>query len=138
MPLDPTISALAGTAVGAAATWLIERTRWKRQYSVRWDEVRFRTYSDTFASMRAFQEAMRRAARSDQSDLPSEERWKDAHQHLAEVLNRIAEMMVISSSDVYNAATGWVDAVSKLAHDGRQSDNYETNSAEALRLYSLF
>lgn len=119
MPLDPAIAALAGTALGAVlggtSAWLIEQTRWNRQLSTRWDEIKLGRYAELFVMMDEFSDLMMIAKLHDHysegDDIAKVEEstadWKRAAKQFSSIGARLNELEIIASPVVSRAAYGW-------------------------------
>ncbi len=107
MAVDPALAAIGGTAVGGFITWAIERARWKRQQSVRWDETRLSRYTDLFVSMDRYLEYSLKI----KAGLTDEDTTESSRKHLELVSTRLSEIEVISLPAVHAAAVTWLDEI---------------------------
>lgn len=127
MPLDPAVAALTGAGIGAvlagASTWLIERARWHRQLSTRWDEKKLTIYAEFFVAMddhraRVLEEDDRaRALEKGDQDITNAKETRDHRKETRDYREVLREIQLLSSPDVYAAAARWIDAVNVLMFD---------------------
>ncbi len=118
MPLDPAVAALTGAGIGAvlagASTWLIERARWHRQLSTRWDEKKLTIYAEFFVAM---EDHRARVLEKDDTDITKAKETRDNRKETRDYREVLREIQLLSSSDVYAAAARWIDAVNVLIFD---------------------
>lgn len=130
MPLDPAVAALAGTAIGGASAWLVERARWKRQLDIRWDETRLARYVELFTLMDEHCDIFEYKRLDDtfcsSSDPDKVQRsgkdWKESCQRASRVKARLNEIEILSSSEVSEAAYRCWYALAHYIQDPRADD----------------
>lgn len=134
MPLDPAIAALAGTGLGAvlggASAWLVERARWHRQLSTRWDEIKLGRYAELFFMIDEFFHLSGIAKLHDGHYSQGEdiarleelaEDWKRAAKQVSSIGARLNELEIIASPVVSRAANDWWRAARAYEDAGRDN-----------------
>lgn len=111
MPLDPAVAALAGTALGAGigaySTWMIERARWQRQETTRWNEVRRSRYAGLLVAMNE-----RVLAFCADEEEGSDERTEQRDSQTSTAVRKLmGEIELIATPAVYKAAHDWFQGV---------------------------
>ncbi len=105
MPLDPALAAIGGTAVGGFITWAVERSRWNRQQSVRWDETRRTVYAETLVTLEGLEGHVYSAYRSRQVKAGSEAKdLKSCLDDLDKLRASSAEIDIVSSGKIAKLA----------------------------------
>ena len=127
------IPALAGVLVGALATYAAtsaaERSRWRRQQSVRWDDKRFSTYAEYAHSLKqvisiSLRLAAHRGIHPDSDVLSPEEGLPALAAAEAERTMKWEAVLLLGSKEAVIAARSWHHAVFRLEQiaSGRPCD----------------
>lgn len=129
------VGTLSGTGFGFASSWLLERSRWRRQRSVRWDEHRQSLYGHFIAAMSAgfsstveFSQSVSKISFLPDEGLPPSVQmsFQGLNDALAAVLDIVGTIRVTSSQSVSDSAQEWYEALASLMRLALEQNSIES------------
>ncbi|MEU7526714.1 hypothetical protein AB0A74_13350 [Saccharothrix sp. NPDC042600] len=141
-PIVAQVLTIAGVLLGSAATFVathtIERTRWRRAQSARWDDKRLAAYSEYAESVKHMVRLCRRIAETRGFLTTGQPVDLDAtFAALAEAETERAArwetVLLLGEPDTISAARAWSEQVWRLERILREADPDRSSFAEAYR-----